>query len=51
MQIKTNVFDIVFQEQKDSSLASFLQPFTDTLWILVALSVHVVALVLYLLDR
>ncbi|WAR06851.1 NMDA1-like protein [Mya arenaria] len=27
------------------------KPFTNTLWILVALSVHVVALVLYLLDR
>ena len=40
-----------FQTQKDSSLASFLQPFQDTLWILVGLSVHVVALVLYLLDR
>lgn len=39
------------QTQKDSSLASFLQPFQDTLWILVGLSVHVVALVLYLLDR
>ncbi|XP_052811144.1 glutamate [NMDA] receptor subunit 1-like isoform X2 [Mya arenaria] len=42
---------LVKKEQKDSSLASFLQPFTNTLWILVALSVHVVALVLYLLDR
>ena len=29
---------------KDSSLASFLQPFEQTLWILVGLSVHVVAL-------
>ncbi|XP_056014065.1 glutamate receptor ionotropic, NMDA 1-like isoform X4 [Ostrea edulis] len=35
----------------ESKLDSFLQPFEDTLWILVALSVHVVALVLYLLDR
>ncbi|XP_045198002.2 glutamate [NMDA] receptor subunit 1-like isoform X2 [Mercenaria mercenaria] len=42
---------LVKKEQKDSSLASFLQPFQDTLWILVGLSVHVVALVLYLLDR
>ncbi|XP_052244052.1 glutamate [NMDA] receptor subunit 1-like isoform X2 [Dreissena polymorpha] len=42
---------LVKKAQKDSSLASFLQPFTDTLWILVALSVHIVALVLYLLDR
>lgn len=36
---------------KDSNLTSFLQPFGNTLWILVGLSVHVVALVLYLLDR
>ena len=39
------------QRQKNSNLASFLQPFKNALWILVALSVHVVALVLYLLDR
>ncbi|RUS90771.1 hypothetical protein EGW08_001482 [Elysia chlorotica] len=42
---------LVKKNEKDSSLASFLQPFEDTLWILVGLSVHVVALVLYLLDR
>ncbi|XP_013416499.1 glutamate receptor ionotropic, NMDA 1 [Lingula anatina] len=36
---------------KDSNLGSFLQPFQPPLWILVLLSVHVVALVLYLLDR
>ncbi|CAG5117814.1 unnamed protein product, partial [Candidula unifasciata] len=42
---------LVKKNQKDSSLGSFLQPFQDTLWILVGLSVHVVALVLYLLDR
>ncbi|GAB1605407.1 glutamate receptor ionotropic, NMDA 1 isoform X2 [Argonauta hians] len=42
---------LVKKTRKDSSLASFLQPFQDTLWILVGLSVHVVALVLYLLDR
>lgn len=42
---------LVKKTTKDSSLASFLQPFQDTLWILVMLSVHVVALVLYLLDR
>ena len=42
---------LFFQTTKDSSLGSFLQPFQDTLWILVGLSVHVVALVLYLLDR
>ncbi|KAL5009627.1 hypothetical protein ScPMuIL_011932, partial [Solemya velum] len=42
---------LVRKTKKDSSLASFLQPFQNTLWILVGLSVHVVALVLYLLDR
>ena len=41
----------LFQTATESKLDSFLQPFEDTLWILVALSVHVVALVLYLLDR
>lgn len=30
---------------------SFLQPFKEDLWIIILLSVHVVALVLYLLDR
>ena len=34
-----------------SNLASFLQPFKEALWIMVLLSVHVVAVVLYLLDR
>ncbi|KAI0233221.1 Glutamate [NMDA] receptor subunit 1 [Lamellibrachia satsuma] len=42
---------LVKKTMKDSSLASFLQPFQNTLWILVGLSVHVVALVLYLLDH
>ncbi|RUS90768.1 hypothetical protein EGW08_001479, partial [Elysia chlorotica] len=41
----------ILVKKGNSSLASFLQPFQDTLWILVGLSVHVVALVLYLLDR
>ncbi|OAD60183.1 Glutamate [NMDA] receptor subunit 1 [Eufriesea mexicana] len=36
---------------RSSTLVSFLQPFSNTLWILVMVSVHVVALVLYLLDR
>ncbi|UYV77831.1 GRIN1 [Cordylochernes scorpioides] len=36
---------------KTSTLASFLQPFQKTLWFLVMVSVHVVALALYLLDR
>jgi len=39
------------KQPKSSTLVSFLQPFRDTLWILVMVSVHVVALVLYLLDR
>ena len=30
---------------------SFLQPFKSTLWVLVLVSVHVVAICLYLLDR
>lgn len=40
-----------FQSNPKSNLGSFLQPFDNTLWVLVFLSVHVVALVLYLLDR
>lgn len=55
--LKINIF-VMFtmiislpQTATESKLDSFLQPFEDTLWILVALSVHVVALVLYLLDR
>lgn len=39
------------QIQSRSSLASFMEPFEDSLWILVMISVHVVALALYLLDR
>lgn len=39
------------KQPKSSTLASFLQPFQKTLWILVMVSVHVVALALYLLDR
>ncbi|KAG1656451.1 Glutamate [NMDA] receptor subunit 1 [Nymphon striatum] len=38
-------------QNKSSLLASFLQPFQRELWILVMVSVHVVALALYLLDR
>ncbi|UJR33351.1 hypothetical protein I4U23_020800 [Adineta vaga] len=34
-----------------SNLKSFLQPFKNALWMMVLLSVHVVAIVLYLLDR
>ncbi|XP_015793842.1 glutamate [NMDA] receptor subunit 1 [Tetranychus urticae] len=36
---------------KGAKLDSFLQPFQNTLWLLVMASVHVVALALYLLDR
>ncbi len=32
-------------------MSSFLQPFKEALWIMVLLSVHVIAVVLYLLDR
>ncbi|KAI4460982.1 ionotropic glutamate receptor [Holotrichia oblita] len=42
---------ITILEKRSSTLVSFLQPFSNTLWILVMVSVHVVALVLYLLDR
>ena len=39
------------QQSRASQLVSFLQPFKYTLWFLVLVSVHVVALCLYLLDR
>lgn len=42
---------ILLKPSRSSTLVSFLQPFSNTLWILVMVSVHVVALVLYLLDR
>ncbi len=41
----------MFQSTSTSNLASFLQPFKEALWMMVLLSVHVVAVVLYLLDR
>ena len=40
-----------FQQPRASQLVSFLQPFKSTLWVLVLVSVHVVAICLYLLDR
>ena len=49
-----NVFSfflIFFQQPRASQLVSFLQPFKSTLWVLVLVSVKVVALCLYLLDR
>jgi len=36
---------------KGAKLDSFLQPFQHTLWLLLMVSVHVVAVALYLLDR
>nr|QQY02514.1 glutamate receptor ionotropic, NMDA 1 [Cryptocotyle lingua] len=42
---------LIKRERAKSNLGSFLQPFENTLWVLVALSVHAVAWVLYLLDR
>ncbi|KAH9398639.1 Glutamate receptor ionotropic, NMDA 1 [Tyrophagus putrescentiae] len=39
------------RQPRKATLASFLQPFQNTLWGLVLVSVHVVALALYLLDR
>lgn len=42
---------LCFQEIPRSTLDSFMQPFQSTLWLLVGLSVHVVAVMLYLLDR
>ncbi|XP_028664570.1 glutamate receptor ionotropic, NMDA 1a isoform X7 [Erpetoichthys calabaricus] len=42
---------LVKKEIPRSTLDSFMQPFQSTLWLLVGLSVHVVAVMLYLLDR
>ncbi|CAF4196807.1 unnamed protein product, partial [Rotaria magnacalcarata] len=42
---------LVRKSTSTSNLASFLQPFKEALWMMVLLSVHVVAVVLYLLDR
>ena len=42
---------VLLQQSRASQLVSFLQPFKYTLWFLVLVSVHVVALCLYLLDR
>ncbi|CAF3877872.1 unnamed protein product [Rotaria sp. Silwood2] len=39
------------KDTNKSHLSSFLQPFKDELWIMVLLSVHIIAVVLYLLDR
>ncbi|CAF0897335.1 unnamed protein product [Adineta steineri] len=42
---------LVRKNHSTSNLGSFLQPFKGELWIMVLLSVHIVAFVLYLLDR
>ncbi|XP_035708821.1 glutamate [NMDA] receptor subunit 1 isoform X2 [Folsomia candida] len=42
---------LVKRKEKKPTFGSFLQPFRGSLWILVMVSVHVVALALYLLDR
>uniref|UniRef100_UPI00358E8C49 glutamate receptor ionotropic, NMDA 1 n=2 Tax=Myxine glutinosa TaxID=7769 RepID=UPI00358E8C49 len=42
---------LIKKEIPRSTLDSFMQPFQSTLWLLVGLSVHVVAVMLYLLDR
>ncbi|XP_028412398.1 glutamate receptor ionotropic, NMDA 1-like isoform X2 [Dendronephthya gigantea] len=42
---------LVKKSENPSSLGSFLRPFQIELWLLVLLSVHVVAVILYLLDR
>lgn len=42
---------LVKKDQSRNSLDSFLRPFQINLWLLVLLSVHIVAVILYLLDR
>ncbi|EDO35545.1 predicted protein [Nematostella vectensis] len=42
---------LVKKNEQSNSLDSFLRPFQIHLWLLVLLSVHIVAVILYLLDR
>lgn len=42
---------LVRKDQSRNRLDSFLRPFQINLWLLVLLSVHIVAVILYLLDR
>lgn len=42
---------LVKKDQSSNRLDSFLRPFQINLWLLVLLSVHIVAVILYLLDR
>ncbi|RWS30727.1 hypothetical protein B4U80_08658 [Leptotrombidium deliense] len=39
------------RQPRRATLASFLEPFENSLWVLVSVAVHFVALALYLLDR
>ena len=47
----TGITVLVKKQIEKSDLASFFSPFKVELWILVLVSVHVVAVILYLLDR
>ena len=47
----TGITVLVKKQVDKSDLASFFSPFKVELWILVLVSVHVVAVILYLLDR
>ncbi|XP_070556679.1 glutamate receptor ionotropic, NMDA 1-like isoform X2 [Ptychodera flava] len=42
---------LVKKKDHGSSFASFFQPFEMELWLLIGLAVHIVALILYVLDR
>uniref|UniRef100_A0ABM0H1R8 Glutamate [NMDA] receptor subunit 1 n=1 Tax=Saccoglossus kowalevskii TaxID=10224 RepID=A0ABM0H1R8_SACKO len=42
---------LVKKKDHGSSFASFFQPFESALWLLIGLAVHIVALILYVLDR
>ncbi|CAM4854833.1 unnamed protein product [Rotaria socialis] len=42
---------LVRKDKNTSRLSSFLQPFKGVLWIMILFSVHIIAIVLYLLDR
>lgn len=41
----------LLKNTKDSNFSSFLQPFQNSLWLMVILCVHIVAVVLYLQDK
>ena len=50
-QTLTNTQKRALKRINRSNLKDFLQPFRPELWMLVGISVHFVALMLYLLDR